>query len=699
MKFSIGVGQKNYNHVGQLTNSSSCGFGEVQPVFSSVMLPKSTMSVKIAQKVRLMPMPYPTFGHLSLETVGKYVSFGDVFPQLDNLLSGLPYTYQKSNGSSFDKVSALVKSFPWITNDYLQRVLIYPTYADFTIYKDVQPVSVSGTKPSFIPGSGGVPAGSDNAVTIDGADYIVCIPGSTSSKVSYVCYRYNDKGLRLRKIFLGLGYNPSLDDKTACNLLPLLCYYKAYFDQFAPKRFMSFQDTSCFQIVKLFEQYPELFVDDGSFIAGDVMSFAVADTGDFVFNDTIDAFFDEELSMCFATDPTDWVSMHTASLLNNAANYTDVPGDVTSISDSVITTSSSTTVAQVAGVPTLHQGLVGSERYAPSLTSVQLDLLRRITSSVTRDSLVGRSIKKWLENKYGADITNQIYENTITLGHNSLPIQISDVDSNADTFDADTASNNPTGSLIGSYAGKGQGTGNGQFTAKSKSFGLFVVLMWIKPHEDYYQGVDTRLCAKRQDELPQPLYDGIGYELTPRAALWSDNGISVNTSGVAVKGDSSISDSVSFGYAPRYTGFKRYKGVVNGDLSLRSKRESSKSMYLDKQLIFRDIVEQTDLAGKTTYYVDSMNIPRASTEWRYIMKYPWLQNYNRIFYSPGLLTWANGNTSPFPVVDIVGSKPHDDNIIVHSLIQVAESNYLRPLSQSYDTFDVNGTTNIASSGE
>lgn len=36
MKFFIGVGQKNYNHVGQLTNSSSCGFGEVQPVFSSI---------------------------------------------------------------------------------------------------------------------------------------------------------------------------------------------------------------------------------------------------------------------------------------------------------------------------------------------------------------------------------------------------------------------------------------------------------------------------------------------------------------------------------------------------------------------------------------------------------------------------------------------------------------------------------------
>lgn len=126
-----------YNHVGQVTNSSSCGFGEVQPVFSAVMLPKSTMSVKIAQKVRLLPMPYPTFGHLSLETVGKYVSFGDVFPQLDNLLSGLPYNYYSTDSQGHQKsTSALVKSYPFISNSFLQSVLLDSRYSTSTTYAD-----------------------------------------------------------------------------------------------------------------------------------------------------------------------------------------------------------------------------------------------------------------------------------------------------------------------------------------------------------------------------------------------------------------------------------------------------------------------------------------------------------------------------------------------------------------------------------
>lgn len=670
MKFSIGVGQKMYNHVGQVTNSSTCGFGEVQPVFSAVMLPKSTMSVKIVQKARLLPMPYPTFGHLSVETVGKYVSFGDVFPQLDNLLSGLPYNYLTvGEGNVTEYTSALVKSYPFISNSFLQTQLLRNTYSTSTTYPDSTVTSADA-----------------DSVTPEGADYVIRVDNSSTKKVDLTCYKYNDRGLRLRKIFLGLGYNPSSDDKSTLNFLPLLCFYKAYFDEFAPKRFSSFQDTKCFAIIKLFERYPTLFVDGTDFKAGDLQNFRDPSTGASVFYDAITHFFYYELSECFATEPTDWVSMHTAAILNGTADVEPLPSDVNN-----------------PGSLELSNTGVGSpvSSSASKITKVQFDLLRRITSSVTRDSLVGRSIKKWLENKYGADITNQIYEDTITLGHSSLHVTISDVESTADTFSSlgsEGTSPSPTGSLIGSYAGKGYGDGVGQYSAKSKSFGLFVVLMWLKPHEDYYQGVDTRLCAKRVDELPQPLYDGIGYEITPRTAIWSDNGLSV---GNVQDGAQSavISDSSAFGYAPRYSGFKRYKSVINGDMSLRSKQESSKCMYLDKEIIFRQLDAMTPLGTTNTMYALKINeVPRASTEWRYIMKYPWLQNYNRIFYAPGQLQWSNG-PGPLGPTLLDKNRPHDDNVLVHSLIQIAESNYLRPLSQSYDTFEVNGTTTISSSGE
>ena len=134
-------------------------------------------------------------------------------------------------------------------------------------------------------------------------------------------------------------------------------------------------------------------------------------------------------------------------------------------------------------------------------------------------------------------------------------------------------------------------------------------------------------------------------------------------------------------------------------MSLRSKQESSKCMYLDKEIIFRSLDAMTPLSTTNTKYALNINdVPRASTEWRYIMKYPWLQNYNRIFYAPGLLQWSNGS-GPLGSSLLDKNRPHDDNVLVHSLIQIAESNYLRPLSQSYDTFEVNGTNTISSSGE
>ena len=49
-------------------------------------------------------------------------------------------------------------------------------------------------------------------VTIDGADYVYeVVRGTTSAIRTYYCFKYTEKGKRLRKLLLGLGYNPSLE--------------------------------------------------------------------------------------------------------------------------------------------------------------------------------------------------------------------------------------------------------------------------------------------------------------------------------------------------------------------------------------------------------------------------------------------------------------------------------------------------------
>ena len=91
MKINIGTGYKKYQHQYKSSNNTSAGFGDVQPLLCRMMLPDSSISVKLSQFVRLMPMPYPTLGSIQIKNVAKFVPIGDIFAPFDALLAGLPY--------------------------------------------------------------------------------------------------------------------------------------------------------------------------------------------------------------------------------------------------------------------------------------------------------------------------------------------------------------------------------------------------------------------------------------------------------------------------------------------------------------------------------------------------------------------------------------------------------------------------------
>ena len=64
------------------------------------------------------------------------------------------------------------------------------------------------------------------------------------------------KGQALRKVLLGLGYNPSVDDGSRVSILPLLAYYKAYFDRFYPKRGIDWSQTYCCKLINALSTQP-----------------------------------------------------------------------------------------------------------------------------------------------------------------------------------------------------------------------------------------------------------------------------------------------------------------------------------------------------------------------------------------------------------------------------------------------------------
>ena len=703
MKIQVGTGFKSYKHQYKSSNNTSAGFGEVQPLMCRMMLPESSINVNLKQFVRLMPMPYPTVGQMQLKNIGKFVPIGDIFQPFDAFLSGLPYV-------DYNGVSTIVSSLPSVTNKELAQILMdgnysvwsawrltnvthsdtsipnYDMFDDVTKYVDQIYSTILNSNVMADPITGRTDKHNMDSITVDGADYIaVCnaintpIGGNESmstTDVVYFTFKLNDAGKRLRKIFLGLGYNPCLEDETKVSALPLFAFYKAYYETFNPQRITTFQQTKTFSLIQSIQNDVNSYCNQSKTI----FAAQAINDGDGESNYSLI----KEWSDCFATENTDWVSLHTNNVYNDVTSNEVVPGDVTSSSTSVISNSFDTNTSAAKGVPSLHSS--SQSQYAPAITKVQLNLLSRLTSIFTKDSLFGAKIQNWIENKFGADISNQIYAMCNNAGSSTTDIMIKDIYSQADTSDFATA--NSTGNVLGSFAGRGDGTGQGQFTFKTTKHGYFIILSYIEPQEGYFQGTDATLFALKNEEIPTPLYDALGYELTPRSAVWTDNGISASGFKKAQAAvDSSFEDSTfdgssSFGYLPRYSGFKNIKNIVNGDLSRRGVISDMECFYMDKMLINRYVENiGSDQNHHLTYRAAQNNIPVASEQWRYIMRYPWLQNYNRIFYN---FDDKSTHLAGSPLI-------LDDNFMVHTFFDVTENNYLKPIRQSFDTFveDVN----------
>lgn len=92
-------------------------------------------------------------------------------------------------------------------------------------------------------------------------DYQVVTSTGDVSKSEVVGYRLTSVGKALRKIFLGLGYNISRDDETKVNILPLLAYYKAWYDRFVPYRDVPFTSSIGYTLIRYIEENP----NNGSF--------------------------------------------------------------------------------------------------------------------------------------------------------------------------------------------------------------------------------------------------------------------------------------------------------------------------------------------------------------------------------------------------------------------------------------------------
>lgn len=660
-KVSVGISTKRYTHDMSFDNNTTLGFGVCQPLFCQLLNDNDKLSGNIRQLVRLAPLPVPSFGRMRLVNKLRFVQMTDICPYYEAMLSGsyvntsdLNYLPKEVLTSTVHLLTLLVLQYSVIdyfkvdlsssTTKYVYQNINLPAVlkeAQQVIYNVVQD---NGDFEPIIPEPKPHVGNVDTAISPDSADYLV------EGNDCFVCFRLTERGKRLRNVLIGLGYALDISCKDRVSLLPLFAYFKAWYDCYAPSRDTQWNQTNAFVLIDFcFQQY-----------VTDIEGFTTAQGASEKVQKAVLGFF-EDLANTWYVAKDDYVSAHRL----NVVSTTNSGFDSIKLPSGSLATNKSPIVTKENVLPSLNY--VNS-----SINQFALESLQRISKFINKDTVIGKKVSTWLKAHFGADVASSFFKDSVSLPDVVVACNINDVFSTADT-----TSNDGSGEQLGSYAGKGLGFGDGSFSFTAPTFGYFVVVSCLVPDSKYFQGIDPTLFGVDRFTLPNADFDALSYEVTPSSFLCAHNDIFVS-------GQKSTSDK-GFGFVPRYSAFKTRRNIVNGDMSRRGTIASYSPYYLDKILTENAIHSEKNADGSYSFVAVNNPLPVASEVWRYPTRYPWLGNFNRIFYNSGNEVFDDASSDD--VANDFTNTPVDDNFIVQSVISMKLTNALKPIAMSYDVYD------------
>lgn len=316
------------------------------------------------------------------------------------------------------------------------------------------------------------------------------------------------------------------------------------------------------------------------------------------------------------------------------------------------------------------------------LTYARLKVLERLSKFVSKNSVIGRKVEAYIKAHYDSTVLSSFFKDSKFVFQFNSDCSINDVMSTAQT-----ATSAGVGENLGAYAGKGIGFGDDKVNFEAPSFGFFIIFTNVAPKTGFYQGDDPTLYGVNRWTLPNTEFDGIGMELTPLSCVHASNGVCDKTV-------NKVLTSQSFGYVPRYSGFKVHKDVVAGDMALRSSQASFAPYHLER--ILQPCILRTNSDGTLSEVTEAL--PKASTSWRYPTRYNWLGDFNRLFYNDPFLQEID-LSHPTSVMNGSAASVPADNFLIQCALDCDLYSSLKPLSQSFDTVDEGQKPSMSVSAE
>ena len=669
----------------------SARFGEVYP--SSVRLLPTTgkSTIQTEQLVRFAPLARPAFGRMYLHQYHQFVPIEDLFKGFNHFLSRLRKMDDPSLGSQ--SIPSWIPSFNLgIIGDQLvkkgrARCTAYTRGAgnNDDTSKPWNPTVTGGNlqSNSTFPHNSSYPTGSATYWCTSETTNPVCDPESADFSVFLNnsvdllwCVKFTNRGNRLKKILESCGYKLVFGTDCAIRVsaLPLMAFYKAYWDIFHLTQYDNFEDTALYRLIKFYDVNGVQVLDLN--ITGTPSAYMLK------LYDLWNDFF-EELCDCFYSSNKDYVSAHQPMVSSDSIeNDLDVLNDSFFQHQPFVDSSNAVTGRNAGnGATSIKVGSV------TGFDHLDIEMLKKMYLWSNRRTAIGNDIEKVLVAKGLGQWCEENHERGYYIGSSRDPIAVSELLSTSQSTNAD-GSVSPLGDL-GGQCSKYDSDSQLHFT-NDKS-GYIVSLWCIVPEPRQSGALDPTLLgigsndsySAQYPEFYNPMYDGFGRESTPLACVGMDDyHLNLKHSG------RQRLDGV-FGEIARYTGYKVAQNVRTGVFSLASQRNTFAPFHTEKMIVRGltgiDSVHYDD-DGKLYTNDDSSDqlqdvVPLAGRGWRFPTRTEGLGNYNRIFLTGGIVSNNNEHNVE------TDKQFADDPIMMFMVYKHNAYQNMLPVAKSWDTLD------------
>ena len=527
--------------------------------------------------------------------------------------------------------------------------------------------------------------------------FTITSAGITHDVTYTFAFRFSDFGRALRDVIIASGDQLDFSSTKKVSFLPFLATYLAYFYAQPLQKYKNWQNTACYKILKRFETAN---VTD---LSANMINLHVSAIDSNLFTEFIN-----DLASMWAVEPQDFVSAHTREPINSPLAFNNLDSFINSMADQV------TNQTNPASVP-ISQTSSASEPSAvdpnnlPYISNVNHDvvtasLLQRITQRMCVNSIIGAPIRKLLRSMGYGDWLDHQAPNLVDYGE--LRLNLKPVVSTADTA---SGSNGANGADLGQLGGRGYG--HDYHKAKpyaNKEPGYMVLLTSVYVDSGFCQSIDPNNFCIEPDDFYKREFDSMGFEI--------DEKNQVHGSLTWVEEGDGNKLNEPFGYAPRSMRFKHISNKLLGNFTDGELSDVYSPYHLEKLLPVgkRSVNEQRELeliSGYKFTRVDlgsrfaPADLPIAGNIWRYLGRFPWLGQFDRIFklydYDVRKIQGVYGLTSSnfFELVSKIYSYfvSTPENYVFMNTIHYDSWQDKKPVSESFGTLSniFEGSANAA----